>query len=128
MERQGVLIDFDVTALWVRNQHACSTPRKLSDSTKDTNHAHLSVAIFKRAIDIKSSWLAALLPPLLVIGVLPPLAEPVVDDCVGSLLPDATFLAAFSANLFCFEAEGAIIRCGIRVEIDDGMSRAKKAR
>jgi hypothetical protein len=128
VERQGVLIDFDVTALWVRDQHACSTPKRLSDSTNYTNHAHLSVAIFKRAIDIKSSWLAALLPPLLVSGVLAPLAEPVVDDWVGSLLPDATFFAAFSANLFCFEAEGAIICCRTKVKIDDGMSKKSKIR
>jgi hypothetical protein len=123
VEGQSVLIDFNVTALRVRNQHACSTPKAIVRRSKgrNTTHTYLSVAIFKRAIDIRSSWLPALLPPLLVSGVLAPLAEPVVDDCVASDLPDATFLAAFSANLFCLEAEGGII-CG-RIQT---MVQAKK--
>jgi hypothetical protein len=114
MERQGELVHFDVTALGVRNQHPCGAPKVVVRQCKwyCTNHTDLSVAIFKRAIDIKSSWLAALLPALLVSGVLAPLADPVVDDGVASLLPVATFFAAFSANLFCFEAEGAIMCCG----------------
>ena len=73
---------------------------------------HLSVAIFSRAIDIKSPRLAALLPPplKLVKGVLPPFGELVVDENVCSLLPVlAAFFAAFSASRFCFEEEGGIV-------------------
>ena len=73
---------------------------------------HLSVAIFSRAIDIRSSRLAALLPPalMLVRGVLPPFGESVIEDAVWSLVPVvAAFFAAFSASRFCFEDEGAIV-------------------
>ena len=72
---------------------------------------HLSVAIFSRAKDIKSSRLTAFLwPPLrLVRGVLPPFGELVIEDAVWSLVPVAAFFAAFSASRFCFEEEGGIV-------------------
>ena len=62
--------------------------------------------MFKRAIDIKSSWLAALLPPPLTVvrGVMVPFTEPVVD-----VVPSPLLDAFFAASLFCFEAEGAIV-------------------
>ena len=66
------------------------------------------------AIDIRSSELPALLfiPLKLVNGVLAPLTEPVGVDVGGELSPlgplPAFFLAAFSANRFCFEDDGAI--------------------
>ena len=114
MERKGVLINLDVTALWIGDQDASSTPvvvvrRRERKAVIDT---HLSVAILSLAIDITSSRLAALLPPALrlVRGVLPPFGESVIDDAVWSLAPVvAAFFAAFSASRFCFEEDGAIV-------------------
>jgi hypothetical protein len=72
-------------------------------------NTYLSVATLSLAMDIRSSWLPTLLPaPLTVVkGVLLPSVSSAVED--GSFLPEAAFFAAFSASLFCFEAEGGIV-------------------
>ena len=66
------------------------------------------------AIEDRSSVLLAALT--LVSGVLPPFTEPVgVDVDVVASAPAASaafFFAAFSASLFCFEAEGGMVVVG----------------
>jgi len=62
-------------------------------------------------MDMRSSVLAALLlaPLMLVSGVFAPFTEVAgVDVDVEGSVPPAAFFAAFSASLFCFDAEGAM--------------------
>ncbi len=113
---------FNVSRLFVRNKNASSTSidndRSLCNNSKNLT-TYLSVAIFSLAIEMRSSVLVA--ADRLVTGVLialPPLTDPdgVLDDVDGSV-PFFTFtdcFAAFSASLFCLDAEGAIMKDGRR--------------
>lgn len=120
MERQGVLIDFDVTALDVGDEHSHCAPGYSEQKNRLIRRtAYFSVAIWSLAIAVKSSALVA--AERLVNGVLVlPATDPAgVDPDVVPPLSLAACFAAFSASRFCLDAEGAIEKSE-EIDVGDG--------
>jgi hypothetical protein len=114
VKRECILIDLDITTLYIRDQYASSAPSRWMriEKRETVKIEYRSVAMLSFAMEDRSSVLVAAL--MLVKGVLIALpgAEPVgVEvDVEASPLTPAAFLAAFSANRFCLDAEGGIER------------------
>lgn len=118
MKREGVLVDFNVSTLWIADEHANRAPTGRTKRVVNTvlmdatpkNATHLSVA--KANFAIESSSVLAFLEsrgvPMLDAGVESTRVD--VPSVVPPSFALAACFAAFSARRFCLDADGGIVK------------------
>ena len=117
MERKRVLVNLDISAFYIGHKHTVleSASESMISPARAQLTATLSVARFSFFICCWASSRSSVEPLALrlVRGVEPPAVEAALEVTPEPDLP----LAAFSANRFCLDAEGAMMVASTRTRL-----------